>query len=144
MAGERRPHFKRSEFRTQDVVEIAIGGCIMGFPAAVTEEVWNLGTELTLTHGILFSLASLFFLAVLIYVLHGHTDAPESRKSFVHRVLATYCVTLLIAALLLYGVDRLDLFENPLVALKRTFLVAFPASFAATVVDSFASNGTDG
>lgn len=137
MAAIKREHFGKSRFKKQDIVEIALGACIMGFPVAVTEEVWNLGTELTLTHSLLFTFASLFVLAVLIYVLHEHDDTRDSRKAFVHRVLATYCATLLIAALLLYGVNRLGLFENPAVALKRTILVAFPASFAATVVDSF-------
>ena len=71
MAGGKGQHFGRSEFREQDFVEIAIRGCIMGFPAAVTKEVRNLGTELTLIHAMIFSLASLFFLAILIFVLHG-------------------------------------------------------------------------
>lgn len=133
----RSKHFGRARFRRQDIVEIALGACIMGFPVAVTEEVWNLGTELTLTHSLLFTLASLFVLTVLIYVLHEHDDTRDSRKAFVRRVVATYCITLVIAALLLFGVDRLPLFLDLAVALKRTILVAFPASFAATVVDSF-------
>ena len=99
-----------------------------------------MGTELTLTHSLLFTSASLFILAVLIYVLHEHDDVRGSRNAFLHRVVATYSLTLLIAALLLFGVDRLDLFQDPAVALKRTILVAFPASFAATVVDSFSPN----
>jgi len=49
-------------------------------------------------------------------------------------------VTFLICALLLFGIDRVDVLGEPLVALKRTILVAFPASFAATVVDNFGAN----
>ena len=30
----------------------------MGFPAAVTEEAWNLGTELALIHALIFSLVA--------------------------------------------------------------------------------------
>jgi hypothetical protein len=37
---------------------------------------------------------------------------------------------------LLFGVNRFDLLGEPIVSLKRTILVAFPASFAATVVYS--------
>jgi len=37
---------------------------------------------------------------------------------------------------LLFGVDRFNLLGEPIVSTKRTILVAFPASFAATVVDS--------
>jgi hypothetical protein len=37
----------------------------------------------------------------------------------------------------LLAVDVLPLFSDPAVALKRTIIVAFPASFAATTVESF-------
>ena len=127
-------------FHWRDVVEIAVGACVMAFPVAVTEEVWNLGEELALGRVLLFALASLFFLAVFIYVLHDHAGFPSTRKAFLLRVGSTYGMTLLISALLLLGVDRIDLLQDPLIALKRTILVAFPASFAATVVDSFAGD----
>ncbi len=119
-------------FHLRDVVEIAVGACVMAFPVAVTEEVWNLGEELALGRVLLFALAALFFLAVFIYVLHDHVGFPPTRKAFLLRVASTYGVTLLISALLLLGVDRIDLQQDPLIALKRTILVAFPASFAAT------------
>ena len=124
----------QSMFKGRDVLEIALGGCIMAFPTATTQEVWDLGAELSLQHAMLFSFASLFFLAVLIYGMHGHSQG--SRKEFISRVVATYGITFLIAAALLFGVDRLELFTDPLTGLKRTMLVAFPASFAATAVDS--------
>jgi uncharacterized membrane protein len=119
------------------MAEIAIGACVMAFPVAVTEEVWNLGEELSLLRVGLFALASIVFLALLIFGLH-HVPQTRHPKVFLQRVLSTYGLTLVIAALLLIGVDRLDL-AHPLVGLKRTILVAFPASFAATVVDSLGS-----
>ena len=122
-------------FRTQDVVEIALGACVMAFPAATTEEVWNLGAELSVGRVVLFSLASLFFLAILIYGLHGHKRMNDEWGMFSSRVATTYFLTLAICAALLFGLDRLELFTDPLTGFKRTVLVAFPASFAATVVD---------
>ena len=127
-------------FRARDVVEIALGACILAFPTATTEEVWNLGAELSLSRAMLFMVASVFFLAVLIYGMHGHKSGDTS--VFLQRVLATYGVTFLIGAALLFGVDRLELFTDPLTGLKRAILVAFPASFAATAVDSFGSSGS--
>ena len=44
-----------------------------------------------------------------------------------------------ISAALLYGVDRFEPWDDLLTALRRTILVAFPASFAATVVDNLGS-----
>ncbi len=40
------------------------------------------------------------------------------------------------SAAVLFAIDKLPLFTKTLVAIKRTIIVAFPASFAATVVDS--------
>ena len=126
-----------SQFHRRDIAEIAVGACIMAFPVAVTEEVWNLGADLSLWRALLFALASVSFLAICIYVLHGHAASSLTQKAFLRRVAVTYGLTLLISALLLLGVDRFDLLQDPVIALKRTILVAFPASFAATAVDSF-------
>ena len=128
----------RARFSRRDVAEVATGACIMAFPVAVTEEVWNLGAELSLPHVLFFALGSISFLALMIFMLQHGSVGPD-RKIFLRRVFSTYFLTLLIASLLLLGVDRLELFSNPLVGLKRAILVAFPASFAATAVDSFSS-----
>lgn len=66
-----------------------------------------------------------------------HKSLGPARKVFLRRVLSTYFMTLFIAALLLIGVDHLELFTEPAVGLKRAILVAFPASFAAPMVDNF-------
>ena len=132
------------QFRRRDMAEVAVGACMMAFPIAATEEIWNLGTDLELWRALLFALASVCFLAALIYVLHGHDQFPARRKTFLLRVVGTYGITVAISASLLLGVDQLDLLQDPAIALKRIILVAFPASFAATTVDSFAdrSNGS--
>ena len=61
-------------FRLRDFIEIALGGSIMAFPVAATEEIWNLSKELNLVRVLLFTVASMFVLAVLIYVLHGRLE----------------------------------------------------------------------
>ena len=50
-------------------------------------------------------------------------------------------MALLVSALLLLGIDRFELFTDPVLGLKRAVLVAFPASFAATTLDNLASKG---
>jgi uncharacterized membrane protein len=112
----------------------------LAFPVAATEEVWNLGAELSLGRVLMFAVVSILLLATVIYVIHGHEGHPLSHKTFILRVVGTYAATFAISALLLLGFDRLDLFQEPLVALKRTILIAFPASFAATFVDSFTNS----
>ncbi len=129
---------RRARFARRDVAEIATGACIMAFPVAVTEEVWNLGAELSGLHVLYFAIGSITFLALMVNMLQHGTVGPD-HKVFVRRVFSTYFLTLLIAALLLLGVDRLELFSDPFVGLKRAILVAFPASFAATAVDNLGS-----
>jgi uncharacterized membrane protein len=89
---------------------------------------------------LLLALASNLVLALLIYSLHEARHSPERGLPLLYRVLATYGLTLLISALILASIDKLELFASPWVALKRTILVAFPASFAATVVDGFSKS----
>lgn len=129
-----------ARFELRDVAEIALGGSVMAFPVATAGEIWDLGKELAIGRVLLFTLSSLFFLSIMVYGMHGHGGEHSNRKAFWQRVVTTYLVTMLISALLLFGVDRLNLLSDPLVAIKRTILVAFPASFAATVVDGFSSN----
>lgn len=126
-------------FVARDVAEIAVGACVMAFPVATTGEVWDLGEELSGLRVFLFAVASMLFLGILTYGLHHRREARTNRKVLVQRVLATYGLTLTISALLLFGVARFDLFAEPWVSLKRMILVAFPASFAATVFDSLGS-----
>ncbi len=123
------------DFARRDVAEIAMGACIMAFPVAAAQEIWDLGAQLALLRVLLFALASVFFLGVLVFLLHDRPDVPTDPRVFLKRVLSTYGLTLVISALLLFGVDHLDLFGHPWVAVKRTVLVAFPACFAATAVD---------
>jgi len=125
------------KFHWRDLGEVAIGACILAFPVAVTEEIWALGSELSLGRVLGLAAASVFLLAIVIYVVHRHEGLPLTHKAFLLRLVVTYAVTLSISALTLLSIDQLDFFQDPLIAFKRTILVAFPATFAATAVDSF-------
>jgi len=122
-------------FHLKDLGEIAIGACVMAFPVATTEEVWGLGGTLPLGRVMLFAVASLLFLGFFIHLAHHQSAGRKGWLEFFKRLLSTYWVTFLICALLLLGLGKLPLLTDPIVGLKTTILVAFPASFAATVVD---------
>jgi uncharacterized membrane protein len=128
---------KSPKVHLRDLAEIIVGGLVLAFPVAVTEEVWNLSVELPLGRVILISFGSLIFIACFVQTSYKHTLTASSQKELAIRVLTVYGVTILVAATVLAAVDRLHLFTDTLVAIKRTIIVAFPASFAATVVDSF-------
>ena len=120
----------------KDVVEIVVGSLVLAFPVATTEEIWNMSAELSFLRMILLSFGSLVIISIFVYSVYDHEGVIPKRRDFYSRVGATYGVTIVICALLLMAVDRMDLAVDPGLAIKRTILVAFPASFAATVVDS--------
>ncbi len=128
--------------KLRDFVQIAVGACIMAFPVTAAEELWNLGRDLEPLRVAFFALASMFFLSIFIFVLHEHELGPEHRWAFLHRVAGTYGITLTVCGLMLLGLDKLPLLDEPDVAIKRTVLAAFPASFAATAVDSMADSSS--
>ena len=126
----------KPKFSLKDIVEIAIGSIVLALPISVTEEVWNLGSELSLWRTGIISLASIFFVG--LFVFYKFYDGSLERKTieFLARIFTVYFVANVVAMIGLLIIDKLPLIEDPLVAMNRTVLVAFPASFSATIVDS--------
>ena len=122
-----------------DVSEIVVGSCVLGFPVALTEAVWDLGESLPWTSMVPVFVSSLFFLGAFVHYFHYRGGAGDRRIEFVTRVLVSYGITFVCCAMILGLADKFALFADPAVAIKRTLLVAFPASFAATVVDALGS-----
>lgn len=128
-----------TKLRPRDLAELAIGGCIMAGPLAVTEEVWNLSAEMSLARSLLIALITIAVIALMVWSLIYHEVPPDDREHFLRRVGAAYLVALLISASMLLAIDRLPLISDPILALKRTILVALPVAFGGTAVDDFMS-----
>jgi len=124
------------KIRLTDVAEIILGAVILGFPVAVTEEVWVLSTELPLSRVLFIALGSICILAWFAFHVFYQGSLKQSVDRFIVRVLAAYLITLLAVGLILFAIDQLPLLTEPVVAIKRMIIVALPASFTATVVDS--------
>lgn len=77
---------------------------------------------------------SILTLASFIWGLFYGKRLSEYKGHFFKRVLSAYMVTFFVALLLLFLFDQAPL-DDLRVTLTRTVLVAFPASFAATVMD---------
>ena len=122
------------EFRLEDVAQLAAGACVMGLPVAVTEEVWNLGETLPVGRTLLVLFISVITVGTLIWGLFYGKRINEFPGSFLTRAISAYVVTFAVAFLLLWLFDKAPL-DDLGVALTRTVLVAFPASFAAVAVD---------
>jgi len=124
------------KIRLTDIAEIILGAVILGFPVAVTEEVWVLSTELPLGRVVFIALGSIGILAWFAFHVFYHGSLKQSVGRFIVRVLAAYLITLVAVGLILFAVDQLPFLTEPVVAIKRMIIVALPASFTATVVDS--------
>ena len=122
--------------RRSDIAEQIIGASVLAFPVAVTEEVWNLSEQIPFINVILIAVVSCVFLAVFSYFIHSKSDVKSSLRIEVDRVFVTYGITLLLCSVILLMVGKFPLFTETTIALKRVVLVAFPACFSATVVDS--------
>ncbi|MGB5226176.1 MAG: DUF2391 family protein [Arenicellales bacterium] len=123
-------------FRLHDVSEFVVGSVLLAFPVAITEEVWNLGKELSTFSTLAIVSLSLFFLAWFATHTFYNSDLHSHRVEIFLRVISVYCVTLIVAALILGLFSQFPLLTEPAVAMKRMVIVALPASFCATVVDS--------
>ena len=126
----------KSNFSLKDVVEISIGAIILALPISVTEEVWQLGSELAPWRTAIISVASILLVAFFGFYKFYHGSLQGKATEFITRVFTVYFIANLVALIGLLIIDKLPLVEDPMVAINRIILVAFPASFSATIVDS--------
>ena len=122
------------EFHLADLGQLFVGAFVMALPLAFTEEVWNLGE--TLSGGRVFAIliASLITLALFIWALFYQGEEGNHTGNFLKRLVSAYAATFCVALFLMILVDKAPLDDLQL-ALSRSVIVAFPASFSATVID---------
>jgi uncharacterized membrane protein len=124
------------KIRLNDVAEIILGAVLIGFPVAVTEEVWTISEQLPLGRVLYICLGSIVILAWFVFYIFYHGSLIGTIGQFIFRVLIAYGITLFAVGSILFAIDQLPLLTDPAVAIKRMIIVALPASFAATVIDS--------
>ncbi|MFW2372051.1 MAG: DUF2391 family protein [Gammaproteobacteria bacterium] len=126
----------RRRINIKDFSEIVLGSVLLAFPVAITEEVWNMGKELSLFGMVMLIAISLAAIAWFAYHNYYQSVMSTHKADFVMRVFAIYGITLIVAALILTLFNQFPLMSDWAVAIKRMVIVALPASFSATVVDS--------
>ena len=124
------------KIRLNDIAEIILGAVLIGFPVAVTEEVWTISEELALGRVLYICLGSIAILAWFVFYVFYHGTLKGTVSRFIFRVLIAYAITLFAVGSILFAIDHLPLITDPIVAIKRMIIVALPASFAATIIDS--------
>ena len=124
------------EFHGKDVLQTVIGSALLAIPGSYTEEAWNLGAELPNASVAGIALLSLLFIGTFVYFNFYKGYMRGFVLQFVLRVAATYLVSLTVVATILTIILLAPWDSDLALAIKRTVIVAFPASMAATVADA--------
>ncbi len=123
------------ELKPRDILQIMIGSLLMATPLSFTEEVWIISKELSDQKIILMSLVSSLTVTLFIYFNFYRGRLKGNIIQFIKRILATYIITLLSASMILLLIDKLPIFTDLNLAIRRSVIVGLPSVFAATLSD---------
>ena len=123
------------EFRLRDLMQVIVGASLLAIPVAFTEEVWTLSTKLPMANVLGLSALSLLFIGLFVFFNFYRFHLGKHWLEYCKRVFMTYVISLLVVALLLWIIQRCPWSTEPMVAIKRILIVAFPASMSAAVSD---------
>ena len=126
----------KRRFHLKDLSEIVMGSFVLAFPVALSEEVWDLGSQISGAGAIVIGIISLALISWYNFHAHYETRLDTHGFEFVLRVCVTYAITLAVCALILSALNHVPLDSEPMVAINRMIVVAAPGSSAATVLDS--------
>ncbi len=127
----------KSSINSEDIIQVIIGASALTLPVAFSEESWKLSETLPFSNVIMLLFLSLLFIG--LYSIQGIFQGKVKHRiyHFVLRVVIDYGVTLVVVFIILLALNRMPLFEEPIIALKRIILLSFPASMGGVIVDGF-------
>lgn len=121
----------------EDIGQVIVGSTALSVPVAFSEESWHFGQTLPAFNMALVVILSLVFLVLFAYQSIFQGNIRHRIPAFVFRIILDYLITLAVVAVVLLALNRFPLLTDPVIALKRTLVIAFPASMGAIVVDGF-------
>jgi len=124
------------EFRPRDLMQVIIGAAILAVPVALTEETWRLGETLPLRNVLILSAISILFVSLFVYFNFYRFAFRGHALEYAKRVLAIYFFSLIVVGALLTVIQKAPWIVDTMLAVKRTLIVAFPASMSAAVSDA--------
>jgi uncharacterized membrane protein len=124
------------EFRPRDLMQVIVGAALLAVPVALTEETWRLGETLPFRNVLVLSGLSVLFIALFVYFNFYRFAFRGHVAQYAKRVVSIYVFSLLVVGVLLTVIDKAPWVAAPLLAAKRTLIVAFPASMSAAVSDA--------
>ena len=127
----------RHKIDFEDIGQVTLGSAIMATPVAFSEEAWKFGE--TLPIGNIVGLVFLSLLIIGFYIYHGIFQGKVNDKKtvFLGRIIIDYVATLAVVSIVLLVLNKVSLPFESFIEVKRIFVLSFPASLGAVVVDSF-------
>jgi len=127
-------NFKYLNF--EDVLQIVVGASALTLPVAFSEESWQLSRTLPAINIFHIVLVSLLFINMYTFQSIFQGVIKHRIRTFIFRTFFDYSLTLLVVFIILLLLNRMPILEEPVIAIKRILILAFPASMGAVVVDS--------
>ncbi|KHD25867.1 hypothetical protein NM09_03700 [Vibrio caribbeanicus] len=124
-------------FNIEDAGQIFVGAFALAVPISFSEEAWKLGETLPALNIFMLVILSAVFLTLFTYESVFQRDIKQRKVVFVFRIVSAYLMAAMVVALVLLCIDKLPLFSDPLLSLRRVIVITMPASMGAIVVDSF-------
>lgn len=124
-------------FNLEDASQIAIGAFALAVPISFSEEAWRLGETLPVSNLLFLFFLSVCFLSFYAYENVFQANVKQRLFVFFFRIFIAYLLAMFVVALILLGIDKCPIIDDPFVALRRIIVIAMPASMGAIIVDGF-------
>lgn len=128
------------EFELKDFMQIIIGASILAVPVGFTQEIWTLAETLPWINVIGISVLSMSFISFFVYYhyhkIHHMRGASGHWKHFFRRAIGTYLLSLLVVGIILSLVQINHFILDFTTAVRKTIMVALPASMSAMIADT--------
>ena len=119
----------------KDILQVIIGASILAIPVGLTQETWDLGTQLPLANVVALSLISILFTAAFIFYNYYKHRIHNHKWEFFSRVMMTYFLSLFVVSVLMTIIAQAPWTTDFTLAMKRVIIVTFPATMSAAVAD---------
>lgn len=127
----------RKSFNAEDMIQVVIGSSALTVPVAFSEESWKLSETLPMLNVFVLIFLSLLFIS--LYSIQGIFQGQIKHRlsHYIFRIIMDYGVSLIVVFIVLFALNRMPILDDPIIAIKRIIILAFPASMGGVIVDGF-------
>lgn len=125
----------KKTINSEDFVQVVVGSSALTIPVAFSEESWRLSETLPALNLFVILLLSLLFISIYSFQGIFQGQIKHRISHFVFRTIIDYGITFIVVFIILFALNRMPLFDEPFIALKRIIILAFPASMGGVIVD---------